>query len=61
MRRLVIGPGRIATHIVDSVERGGGETTVPRYYAVAGIAQALCPNLLARILGRARNRSTIEL
>ena len=36
LRRLVIGPERIAEHIVDSVERGRGETTVPRYYAVAG-------------------------
>lgn len=61
MRRFVIGPGQIAAHIVDSVDRGRGETTVPRYYAVVGIVQALCPNLLARILGRSPNRSTIEL
>jgi len=60
MRRLVIGPERIASHIVDSVERGRGETTVPRYYAVGGIVQALVPNLVARILGGSRNRSTIE-
>ena len=59
MRRLVIGPEKVAAHVVDSVERGRGETTVPRYYAVAGVVQALFPNLVARALGSARNRSTI--
>ena len=59
MQRLVIGPEKIADHVVTSVERGRGETTVPRYYAVAGIVQALFPNLVARLLGRSRHRSTI--
>jgi NAD(P)-dependent dehydrogenase (short-subunit alcohol dehydrogenase family) len=58
-RRLVIGPEKVAAHVVESVERGRGETTVPRYYAVAGVVQALFPNLVARALGSARNRSTI--
>ena len=49
-RRLVVGPKRIAAHVVDSLERGRGETTVPRYYAVAGIVQAIAPNLVARVL-----------
>jgi len=49
-RRLVVGPERIAAHVVDSLERGRGETTVPRYYAVAGIVQAIAPNLVARVL-----------
>jgi short-subunit dehydrogenase len=52
LRRLVIGPEKIADHIVTSVERGRGETTVPRYYAVASVVQALFPNLLARVLAR---------
>ena len=56
-QRLVIGPERIAEHIMDSVERGRGETTVPRYYAVAGVVQALLPNLLTRVLARG-GRST---
>jgi len=60
MQRFVIGPEKIAAHVVDSVERGRGETTVPRYYAIAGIAQALLPNVVARVLGRSRNRSTID-
>lgn len=49
-RRLVIGPERVAAHVVDSLEHGRGETTVPRYYAVAGVLQALTPNLVARVL-----------
>ena len=59
LRRLVIGPEKVAAHVIDSVERGRGETTVPRYYAVAGVVQALFPNLVARALGSDRNRSTI--
>jgi short-subunit dehydrogenase len=59
LRRLVIGPEQIAEHIVESVERGRGETTVPRYYAAAGVLQALVPNLVTRTLVRARERSRI--
>ena len=49
-RRLVIGPERIAAHVVDSLEHGRGETTVPRYYAVASLLQAVAPNFVARAL-----------
>jgi NAD(P)-dependent dehydrogenase (short-subunit alcohol dehydrogenase family) len=52
LRRLVIGPEKIADHVVTSIERGRGETTVPRYYAVASVVQTLAPNVLARILAR---------
>jgi hypothetical protein len=52
LRHLVIGPERIAEHVLMSVERGRGETTVPRYYAVASVLQTLAPNVLARILAR---------
>jgi NAD(P)-dependent dehydrogenase (short-subunit alcohol dehydrogenase family) len=58
-RRLVVGPEQIAEHIVASVERGKGETTVPRYYAVGGIAQALMPNFVARMLARSGARTRI--
>jgi NAD(P)-dependent dehydrogenase (short-subunit alcohol dehydrogenase family) len=54
LQRLVIGPEQIAAHVVTSLERGRGETTIPRYYALAGVLQALLPNVLARILGRSR-------
>jgi short-subunit dehydrogenase len=53
-RRLVIGPERVAEHVVASLERGRGETTVPGYYAVASVAQALLPNVLAHVLGAGR-------
>ena len=58
-QRFVIGPEQVAAHVLDSIERGRGETTVPRYYAIAGLVQALAPNLLARFLSRSGRRSTI--
>ena len=59
LRRLVIGPEQIAQHVVDSVEQGRGETTVPRYYAVAGWFQALLPNVATRLLARSGQGSRI--
>jgi NAD(P)-dependent dehydrogenase (short-subunit alcohol dehydrogenase family) len=47
-RRLVIGPANVAAHVVASLEHGRGETTVPRYYGIAGVVQALAPNVLSR-------------
>jgi uncharacterized protein len=58
LRLLVVGPDRIVAHILASLEHGRGETSVPRYYGVAGVLQALAPNLFARVLG-ARRRTTI--
>jgi uncharacterized protein len=49
-QRLVIGPERVAEHVAASVEQQRGETTVPRYYAVAGALQSLAPNVLSRML-----------
>ena len=54
LRRLVIGPETVARHVVASVEHGRGETTVPRWYGAAAVAQAIAPNVLARVLGRGR-------
>jgi short-subunit dehydrogenase len=59
MRRLVIGPERVVGHVLASLERGRGETTVPRYYAVASVLQALFPNLVTRILARSGSRARI--
>jgi short-subunit dehydrogenase len=56
MRRLVIEPGRVVDHVLSSLEHGRGETSVPRYYGVAGVLQVLFPNLLARMLGRSARR-----
>jgi len=58
-RRLVVGPERIAAHVLDSLEHGRGETTVPRYYALAGVLQTLLPNILARALARPRQTTKI--
>jgi NAD(P)-dependent dehydrogenase (short-subunit alcohol dehydrogenase family) len=52
VRRLaVVGPDRIAAHVVASLADGRGETTVPRYYAVGAVVQTLAPNLFTRIVG----------
>jgi NAD(P)-dependent dehydrogenase (short-subunit alcohol dehydrogenase family) len=60
LRRLVIGPDDVARHVVRSLERGGGESTVPWFYAPFGVIQALAPNVTARVLARSGSRSTIE-
>ena len=60
LRRLVIGPEKIADHVVTSVERRRGETTVPRYYAIASVIQTLFPNLLARLLSRSERSSRLR-
>jgi NAD(P)-dependent dehydrogenase (short-subunit alcohol dehydrogenase family) len=54
-RRLVIGPERVAEHVVGLVGTGRVETFVPRWYRAAAIAQAVAPGLLARLLGRSRS------
>jgi uncharacterized protein len=51
VRRIVVGPEAVAEHVIRSLERGSGETSVPRYYGIAGRLQALTPNTLARVLG----------
>jgi short-subunit dehydrogenase len=61
IKRLVVGPQQVAEHVVDSVERGRGETTVPRYYAVAAGLQALFPNALARVLARSSDRDRTRI
>jgi len=54
VRRLVIEPEDVARHILDSLEHGRGETSVPWYYGLAGALQALAPNVFARVLGSRR-------
>ena len=51
---LVIGPEAVAQHVLASVERGRGESSVPRYYGAAGRLQALLPNTFAYVLGSFR-------
>jgi NAD(P)-dependent dehydrogenase (short-subunit alcohol dehydrogenase family) len=56
LRRLVIGPDRIVSHVLGSLDHGRGETTVPHYYRVASVLQALIPNLFVRVLARSGDR-----
>jgi short-subunit dehydrogenase len=51
-RRAVIEADDVAAHILHVLGRGPSETVIPRWYRIAGITQALAPNLLARLLGR---------
>lgn len=60
VQRLVVGPDRIVAHVLSSLDHNRGETTVPRYYAVAGVLQVLFPNLLTRVLGRSSRRARID-
>ena len=60
MRRFVIDPDRVVAHVLASLDRGRGETTVPRYYTVASVLQVLFPNVLTRVLGRSGSRAGID-
>lgn len=57
MQRLVVGPQAVAAHVLASLEHGRGETSVPRYYGIAGKLQAFLPNTFARVLGFSRRAS----
>jgi short-subunit dehydrogenase len=49
MRRFVIGPEEVAKRLVDAVEKGKGEITVPWFpYRPISIAQAVLPRTFAR-------------
>jgi NAD(P)-dependent dehydrogenase (short-subunit alcohol dehydrogenase family) len=50
-RRIVVGPGTVANHVLRSLELGRGESSVPRLYGVAGRVQSLAPNTFSRLLG----------
>jgi NAD(P)-dependent dehydrogenase (short-subunit alcohol dehydrogenase family) len=52
VKRVVIGPGDVAAHVLRSLEEGRGETTVPRYYGPVGALQDVMPNLFTRVLSR---------
>jgi uncharacterized protein len=51
-RRTVLEPEDIAAHVVGSIGKGARETTIPRFYRLPGILQALAPNLVARLVAR---------
>jgi NAD(P)-dependent dehydrogenase (short-subunit alcohol dehydrogenase family) len=53
LKRIVVGPERVADHVLDVIESGRAETFVPGYYRLAALAQALAPRLVGRISARA--------
>jgi short-subunit dehydrogenase len=55
-RRSVIEPEAVAEHVVRSLERGRGETFVPRWYRVFPLVQALAPGLVGRVGARSGYR-----
>ncbi len=57
LRRLVVGPEHIATHVLRVLDRDRRETFVPGWYRVAALAQAIAPGLLSRVLSRSGYRT----
>jgi uncharacterized protein len=51
VQRLVIGPEDVAAHVLRSLEKGKGETTVPWYYGPVTPLQDAVPNAFTRVLG----------
>jgi short-subunit dehydrogenase len=50
--RTVIEPEDVALHIAGLVGRPPGETCIPPWYRVAGVVQAVAPNLVSRLVAR---------
>jgi short-subunit dehydrogenase len=61
MRRFVIEPETVATKVVDAVENGKRETTIPWFpYRLVSIAQALMPGVMARFVTGSGYRAGTE-
>jgi uncharacterized protein len=56
LRRVVVGPDRVARHVLRVLDRDRRETFVPAWYRVAALAQALAPGLLGRLQARVGDR-----
>jgi short-subunit dehydrogenase len=57
LRRLVVGPDRVARHVLKVIDRDRRETFVPGWYRAAAVAQALAPGLVSRVSARSGYRS----
>lgn len=53
VQRIVIGPAEVADHVLRSLDRDRGESTVPWFYGPLGALQDVMPNVFTRVLGRA--------
>ncbi|MGH3065443.1 MAG: SDR family NAD(P)-dependent oxidoreductase [Gaiellaceae bacterium] len=61
MRRLVLDSEEVANAIVEAVEKGKREVTIPWFpYRLASIFQALFPGVLARLVGSYGYRSGVQ-
>jgi uncharacterized protein len=49
---VVLGPEDVAAHVLRSLERNRGETTVPWYFGPAAPLQDALPNVFTRVLSR---------
>ncbi len=49
MRLLVVDPPFVARRIVRAIELDQREITVPRWYRIASLAQAIAPSIVARL------------
>jgi NAD(P)-dependent dehydrogenase (short-subunit alcohol dehydrogenase family) len=56
LRALVVDPPLVARRIVRTIELDQREITVPRWYVVASLAQAISPALVARLRPRGAAR-----
>jgi len=54
-RRAVLDPEDVARHIVGLIGEPPSETTIPRWYRIPAVLQALAPNLVARLVARRQN------
>src|SRR5205807_2216971 len=52
VQRVVIGPQDVAAHVLRSLDKGRGETTVPWYFGPIAPLQNAMPNVFTRVLGR---------
>ena len=51
-RRTVLDPEDVAQHVAARVGESPRETTIPRWFRLPAILQALAPNLVARLVAR---------
>ena len=51
-RRMVIEPEQVARHVAGLIGKGPTETSIPRWYRLPGLVQALAPNLVSRFVAR---------
>jgi hypothetical protein len=53
----VIEPDDVARHVLRSLERGRGETFIPRWYRLFPLLQTLAPGLVGRFAARPAYRN----